>query len=381
MKVSRIVRALEAIAPPDLAAEWDNVGLLVGQGEANASKVLLCVDLTEETLSEAISAKAALVVAYHPVIVAPLARLTTSSAPVPYAAARHGLSVYCTHTALDAAPGGTNDVLGDAMGLIERRPLEPAVRTDECKVVVFTPLPDLSRVAGAAFDAGAGRIGNYSECAFFCHGIGSFYSGAGTHPASGRPGRHEANEEMRLEVICPKQKVAAVCGAMRQAHTYEEPAIDVYPVQQYPPGYGMGRLGRLKRPATVRALIARVKRATKLKHVLLAAGPRPAARRGGAKRKAGDGQGALVRTAACCAGACGAAFRAAVAGGASFLLTGQMRHDEALEATAAGLTIACLGDSNSGRMALSNLAERLRQVLPRVTVLLAKSDHDPFQVA
>ena len=376
MKVWRIVRALEAIAPPALAADWDNVGLLVGDPSADARKLLLCVDLTEQAILEAARVKAAMVMAYHPVMLKPLARLTPGAAPVVYAAARRGLAVYSMHTALDAAPGGTNDVLADTLGLTDRRPLEPIVRQAQCKAVVFTPPDDLSRVADAAFAAGAGRIGDYSECAFFGHGIGTFLGGPSTHPALGRSGRHEAAEELRLEVVVPKDKVAAVCDAIRAAHSYEEPAIDVYPLEEHPAGCGLGRIGRLKRPATVKALIGRIKKATGVKHLLLACGARPP--RG---RKTGDGRGALVSTAACCAGSCGSVFRAAIAGGATFYLTGEMRHHDALESAAAGMTVVCLGHSNSERIALSRLTRRLREALPKLAVSLCACDRDPFEVA
>ncbi|MCK4277498.1 MAG: Nif3-like dinuclear metal center hexameric protein, partial [Phycisphaerae bacterium] len=123
MKVRDVVDVLETVAPPDLAAEWDNVGLLIGDGEAVARKLMLCIDLTEDVLGEAIRAGAKMVMAYHPVIFKPVSRLTSDSAPVVCEALRQGISVYSMHTALDAAPGGTNDVLADAMGLDARAPL------------------------------------------------------------------------------------------------------------------------------------------------------------------------------------------------------------------------------------------------------------------
>jgi len=371
MKVSRIVQALEAIAPPSMAQEWDNVGLLVGDPSRQTSALLLCIDLTEETLSEAVRAKAGMVLAYHPVIFKPLSRITADAVPVLYQVVRRGLAVYSTHTALDAAPGGTNDILAEAMGLEDRRPLEPAGDDSQCKVVVFVPPDEASRVADAAFAAGAGRIGNYAECAFFCHGIGSFFGQPGAHPRVGQAGRREVAEELRLEMIAPVSKAAEVCAAIRAVHSYEQPAIDVYPLRQHPPGYGMGRIGRLSRPVTVGTLINRLKRATKLKRVLVASG---AAGRGR------NGLGSLVSTAACCAGSCGSVFRSAIKAGATFYLTGEMRHHDALEAAAAGMTVVCLGHSNSERIALRRLAERLNVVLPGLKVLVSKRDRDPFEI-
>ena len=371
MKVADIVRILEAIAPPHLAADWDNVGLLLGDGRADTPKLLLCIDLTEEVLAEAVSAGARMVMAYHPVIFKPLSRLTADAAPVACGAARRGIAVYSMHTALDAAPQGTNDVLADMLGLVDRRPLEPAVRADRCKLVVFVPPENVSRVAEAAFAAGAGRIGNYFGCGFFCHGIGTFCGDESTRPFLGEAGRHEAAEELRLEVVAPRAKAGAVAAAVRAAHPYEEPAIDVYAIDDYPAGCGSGRAGRLRRPVTVQTLIRRVKKAAGLKHVsaaLPAAGSR------------GDGKGQLVSRAACCAGSCGQAWRQAAAAGATFYLTGEMRHHDALAARAAGLAVVCLGHGNSERAALKRLAAKLAVLAPKVKAVFARSDRDPLAI-
>lgn len=371
MKVSDVVRALGSLAPVQMAAEWDNVGLLVGDETATVRKLVLCIDLTEEVLAEVLAVKAQMVMAYHSPIFKPVSRLTACDQPVVYTAARRGLAVYSMHTALDAAPGGTNDVLADVLGLVARRPLAPTVRSGQCKVVVFVPPDDLQRVCQAAFGAGAGVIGNYQDCAFFCHGIGSFYGVSGTAPAVGRPGQHEAVEELRLETVTPAANVPVVLAAIRASHSYEEPAIDVYPIEEHPEGCGLGRIGVLPRPATVRTLVERIKKATGLKKLLVAGRP---------SRTGGIGKPALVRTVACTAGACGDLWRAAAEAGATFFLTGEMRHHDALAAEAAGMTVVCLGHSNSERITLPNLAKQIKLLLPKLSVATARSDRDPFEM-
>jgi dinuclear metal center YbgI/SA1388 family protein len=371
------------VAPRHLAAEWDNVGLLIGDAQAvlppagraaakssrAEGRLLLCIDLTEEVLAEAQAAKAGMVMAYHPPIFKPIARVTAGEAPVVYAAARLGLAVYSVHTAFDAVPGGVNDVLADLLGMTDRRPLEPIQRQGQCKIVAFLPPDDLSRVAEAAFSAGAGRIGRYYDCAFFSHGIGAFCGGLGSHPSVGAVGRHEVTEEMRLEIVAPRSAAAAVCRAVRAVHSYEEPAIDVYPLLDVPAGCGLGRIGRLRRPASASALIARIKKATGQKRLLVAPATGP-----GAKKAE------PVTTAACCAGSCGKLFREAVDGGAKLYLTGEMRHHEALAAAGAGMTVVCLGHSNSERIALQSLALHLRRAAPKLDVVVSRRDRDPFEI-
>ncbi len=123
MNVRDLVRAMEGIAPTRFAAEWDNVGLLVGDERAPLSRVLLAIDCTPEVLDEARRTRADAVVAYHPPVFAPLKRLREGNAA--FEAARAGIAIYSPHTALDAAEGGTNDVLADAIGMTDRRALQP----------------------------------------------------------------------------------------------------------------------------------------------------------------------------------------------------------------------------------------------------------------
>jgi len=370
MKVRDVCAVMEQVAPPALAAEWDNVGLLVGDPAAAVRRVLLCVDLTARVVAEAAETGAQMVVAYHPVIFRPVSRLTATEAPAAYEAARRGLAVYAAHTALDAAPGGTNDVLAAAIGLTDCRPLTPASGEDLCKIVAFAPPGDLSRIAEAAFAVGAGRIGEYFDCGFFCHGIGTFCGSEGTRPAVGEAGQHEFVEESRFETVAPAAKAAQVCEAIRAAHSYQTPAVDVYPLKTHPAGCGMGRVGRLRRPVSVRTLVARVKKAVGVSKVLLAA-PEP---------HPGDAEATRVARAACAAGSAGSLFRAAAAAGATFYLTGEMRHHDALAAAATGLTVCCVGHSHSERLVLPRLAEALTSALKGLKVALSRRDADPFEV-
>lgn len=100
-----------------------------------------------------------------------------------------------------------------------------------CKIVVFVPVSDGDRVRQAMGDAGAGVIGNYSYCSFTVKGIGRFRPDAGASPSIGEVGRLEAVEEERIETVCTAEKLAAVIAAIRSAHPYEEPAIDIYPLE------------------------------------------------------------------------------------------------------------------------------------------------------
>ena len=101
------------------------------------------------------------------------------------------------------------------------------------------------KVSDALFAAGAGRIGDYRECSFRLAGTGTFFGEDATNPTIGQKGRREEVAEWRLEVVCPESAVNRVVAAMRSAHSYEEPAYDVYPLRPAPSSIGEGRIGRL----------------------------------------------------------------------------------------------------------------------------------------
>jgi dinuclear metal center YbgI/SA1388 family protein len=114
-----VVDILNEIAPLELAAEWDNTGLLLAPhaGRRPVARVLLTIDLTEAVVAEAARQRAGLVVAYHPPIFQPLKRLHRDDARqrVVLAAIAAGLTVYSPHTALDAAPSGLADWLAEGV--------------------------------------------------------------------------------------------------------------------------------------------------------------------------------------------------------------------------------------------------------------------------
>ena len=98
------------------------------------------------------------------------------------------------------------------------------------KLVVFVPREALDDVRDALFAAGAGRIGDYERCSWYTAGTGTFLGREGTRPSVGESGREERVAELRLETVFPEERQAEVVEALRDAHPYEEPAFDVYPL-------------------------------------------------------------------------------------------------------------------------------------------------------
>lgn len=360
--VAELVGAMESIAPTRLAAEWDNVGLLVGDPGQAVAHLMLAIDCTRPVLQEARDRGCDAIVAYHPPIFAPQKRFVAGS--IAFEAARAGLAIYTPHTALDVAEGGTNDVLANALWMTARAALRSALPRDpELKLVTFVPESHVEAVGQAVFAAGAGRIGKYSSCSFRAAGTGTFFGEQGASPVVGQAGKLEAAPEVRLETVVPAGRVEAVVWALRAAHPYEEPAFDLVRLAATPGNRGFGCVGAVG-PASVAALVDRVKRALDVEHVLLA---------GPTDRE--------VTRAAVCAGSGAELVPDAIATGATLLLTGELRHHDALRAVDAGLAVVCTRHSTSERAALVGLERRLVALLPGVTVSRSREDRDPFVFA
>lgn len=362
--VAHVFDALDRIAPFSLAAEWDNVGLLAGNREWKASRVVLAIDLTDAVAREALRGGFDAVIAYHPPIFKGV-RTITDRAESPTGmladllAAR--ISILSLHTALDAAVGGTNDILLDAFELASRAPLEPMVTSGrDCKLVVFVPHGEAEQLREALSAAGAGVIGHYSECSFELRGRGSFCGDETTNPTIGRKQRLEYADETRLEMIVPRCRMGAVVRALYATHSYEEPAFDLYPVESIARrgATGMGRVGVLKKPT----------RGPKLADAL----------HGRVDLSCATIIGDLLRTFRSVTAAAGSFGTKAFRDGDSLVLTGELKHHDALELQRRGIAAICLGHHASERPVLDSVAARLRTMLRGVTAKIARSDRSPL---
>src|SRR5262245_39656349 len=145
--VSTVCAFLDRFAPPALAADWDNVGLLFGDGAAEVRRVLTCLTVTPAVVSEAVVEKAELIVTHHPILFRGTKRLSTATADgrLLWPLARAGVAVYSPHTAFDNTTGGINESLARRLGLTNVTLLRRRDGERRCKVVVFVPDSDLSK--------------------------------------------------------------------------------------------------------------------------------------------------------------------------------------------------------------------------------------------
>ena len=349
-----LVQILEDIAPTRDAETWDNVGLLAGDPQQQVSRAMLAIDYTPQVAAEAQREQCDFIIAYHPPIFSAVKRMLAGD--VLYDAIRRGVAIYSPHTALDVAPGGTNDLLADILGLEDRQPLrfiEPKAR--EHKFTTFVP-PD------ALFAAGAGGIGRYTRCSFRTPGTGTFMGDQTTNPTIGKPGVYEETPEIKLEMLCPIDRVPQVLAALRKSHPYEEPAFDLVHLAAPVEKLGQGRIGTLP-PTPLPNLLMRIKDELQLPHLLVA---------GSSDR--------TIHRAAVLAGAGREHLKDAIAQGAQLYLTGEIPHHDALAAAKSGVTVVATLHSNSERATLKRVRDRLAQTTRAVPFLISSVDRDPFQI-
>jgi putative NIF3 family GTP cyclohydrolase 1 type 2 len=194
-RVRDITDAVERLAPPSLAEDWDNCGLQVGDPAAKVSRVLVALTPVVEVFEEAQEAGADFLLFHHPLILGSFKSVDVSAYPgdLIARAVRRNLAVYAAHTSYDAAPHGVSAALAGALGL--RGPLRVVSPQGQLrKLVIFVPQENVDAVADALAEAGAGVIGEYTHCTFRTPGTGTFLGGEATDPYLGERGRLEKVE-------------------------------------------------------------------------------------------------------------------------------------------------------------------------------------------
>ncbi|MCS5696157.1 Nif3-like dinuclear metal center hexameric protein [Desulfofundulus thermocisternus] len=362
-----VAKIIEEMAPLELAEPWDNPGWQLGDPGAPVRRILLCLDVNEAVCREALERDVQLIVAHHPLFFKELKqiRMDRPAGALVAGLIRAGVSVYAAHTNLDRCRGGVNDVLARRLRLQDIQVLSPG-KEQYLKLVVFVPLEHVDAVRSAIGAAGAGWIGNYSDCTFGVEGTGTFRPLEGTNPYIGRQGRLEQVREVRLETIVPQRLVERVVRAMLEAHPYEEVAYDLYPLaNQVTPSSGLGRIGVLEETLPLKDFVTYVKEVLEL----------PAVRWGGEK-------GRPVKRVALCGGSGGDLWPRALALNADVFVTGDVGYHTARDMLAAGLAFVDAGHFGTERVILPVLQEYLHHACQErglaVECLLSNAEEDPY---
>ncbi len=343
-----IVEAVELIAPAALAEEWDNPGLQVGSLGAEVHRVLVALTPLPEVFEEAEEIGANFLLFHHPLIFRAFKSVDTGSYPgdlIAWAVKRN-LVVHAAHTNYDAAPGGVSVSLAESLGL--EGPLKVLAPKGEMrKLVIFVPEENTDEIADALTKAGAGVIGEYTHCTFRASGTGTFFGGEKTDPYAGEKGRLERVPEIRLETVVPSHAADKAVVAARAAHPYEEPAVDVYPVDGRPEGCGYGRVGRLSKPLVPEELRDQVSESLG-SPTRLVANPHPTR---------------VIERVAVLGGSGGSFVREAFTSGVDAYVTGDLDYHDALFAESLGIAAIDAGHAATELPSLEPLARRLTELV------------------
>ncbi len=259
VRLSEVIAVLDEAYPPHLAHDWDSVGLVCGDPEDPIDSVTVAVDATAAVVDGV--GPRGLLLAHHPLL---LRGVDTVAASTPKGALIHrlircGAALFTAHTNADSASPGVSDALAGVLGLTVEGVLDPASGGPaQDRWVILVPPTAAEPLRQALFAAGAGTVGNYTQCSWTVVGDGQFRPGPGARPAAGTVGTMEQGPEARVEVIAPAARRAEVLAALRAAHPYEEPSFDVFARTPLPDGVGIGRIGTLPAPMTFAEFAAHV---------------------------------------------------------------------------------------------------------------------------
>lgn len=263
VKAQRIIQAFESWSPKSIAVEGDKNGLMVGTLNKKVKKIMIALDVLEDVIEEAIAEGVDLIIAHHPLLFRPLKTISTDTPAgrIIEKAIKHNITIYAAHTNLDIAKGGVNDMMATALGLENTEVLAPTSTIALKKLVVFVPETHAEQVRTALGNAGAGHIGNYSHCTFNTNGVGTFIPEAGTNPYIGEQGKMEQVQEVKVETIIPVTLQNKVINTLIKTHPYEEPAFDIYPLDNEGEVLGLGRIGYLEKEISLEEFAYHVKKA------------------------------------------------------------------------------------------------------------------------
>lgn len=359
-----ITQFLDSIAPPGLAEDYDNVGLMVGDPSQQIKRIMVCMDVTQAVASEAAKKKVDLIVSHHPLIFKALKKISTHDVKgkIIYELIKNNISVYAAHTNLDIAREGVNDCLAERLGLVALENLKDYRQEKLYKLVVFVPPESIDGVRDALTEAGAGWIGNYSSCTFMTPGTGTFKPLDGTNPYIGSVGKLEKVEEIRLETVVPHDRLQSVVQAMLDAHPYEEVAYDIYSLDLERSALGLGRVGMLERTVTLEEFARSVKER-------LGAGS--------VRVISHDTCKPIKRVGVFC-GSFDGGLTALKAKHVDVLVTGDVKYHTAVDALEMGLSLIDAGHFPTEKVIIDSLIKRLSEKFQAINVIGSETEHDPF---
>lgn len=360
MKIKDITNIIEDFAPLSYQESYDNSGLIVGNNNDEVTGVLICLDCVEEIIEEALATDCNLVIAHHPIIFSGLKQLngTTYIQRTVIKAIKNNIAIYAAHTNLDSVQNGVSFKIAGKIGVKNCQILQPK-KNLLSKVVTYCPTDKAEEVRKAMFDAGAGNIGNYSECSYNLEGEGTFKGKDGTNPYVGTVGEQHQEKETRIETVVPSYKLSKVINSLIAAHPYEEVAYDVCQLENKHPNVGSGVIGELEVEEDEKEFLNRLKNKLKTDCIRYT-----------------NLRGKKIKKVAICGGSGSFLLNDAINTGADVFITGDFKYHQFFDAED-NIIIADVGHYESEQFTSELIYEILNEKIPNFAVRLTKKNTNP----
>lgn len=361
IKIRQVIEFLEEKAPVSLQESYDNSGLLIGDSDAMVSGVLVCLDVTEDVLEEAIDEGCNLIVAHHPLIFGGIKRLNGRNhiERCIVKAIKNDIAIYAIHTNLDNVIQGVNAEFARRLKLKDTRILKP-LSNNLFTLVTYSPVSHYQKVLDALFEAGAGRVGDYDECSFRNNGHGTFRAGSNSKPFVGEIGERHTEDEVRIELIFPGYRRKEVEKALKVSHPYEEVAFNIYQNLIPNPETGAGMLGLLNHPMEATEFLKFLKEAMELEFI-----------------RHTEFKGTIEKV-ALCGGSGSFLLPDALHAGAQVLITSDFKYHQFFDADNR-LMIADIGHYESEKYTIDLIGRWLSEFFPTFAVIFTKTITNPVK--
>lgn len=364
IKVQDILNGLYKLAPANLAFDWDNVGLQLGSRTQEISSVLLCLDVDNDVLNEAIDNDCQLVISHHPFFFKSLKNIDLDSKQgnIIKKFINNNISLLSFHTNLDIAVDGLNDYLAEKLEVYNCQNLKVLNYEKLYKLIVYIPESHYERVKMAILDAGAGRFGNYSHTSFSTEGKGSFKPLLGSKPYLGKKGVINTVDEIRFETIIKEDDIETILSVMINEHPYEEIAYDLYQLTNKGREDGIGRMGRLRKTCALKKYLDFVKRRLGLEQL----------------RFVGENNRQISTVALCC-GSGADMIEYASKAGADLYISGDIKYHDAQLAERLDMALLDAGHYETEVIVKDLLFDYLSKQIKGVNYLISSVNTNPWK--
>ena len=361
MIVKLICELIEDFAPLSLQESYDNAGLLVGDAQMEITSVLVCIDITEDVISEAIQKKCNFIISHHPLIFNGLKKLVGQNdvQRCVIQAIKNNIAIYAAHTNLDNVLHGVSGKMAEKIGLKDIKILQPK-QNSLLKLITYVPQLHSYGVRQALFDAGAGQMGNYNSCSFNSEGIGTFYANEKAFPFVGKNNKLHLESETKIEVILPDYLKYQVLDALLKTHPYEEPAYDFIPLQNAWNQIGAGVVGELEVSEDELSFLNRIKKIfnnPSIRYTNLL--------------------GKKIKRIALCGGSGSSLLPDAISANADIYITGDFKYHQFFEAQKQ-ILIADIGHFESEQFTKDIFFEIITKKMPTFAVQISDSKTNPI---